>query len=130
MARPEEEWLDRPMSKKDKRMILTLIIAVYAILIMTVTSFRAFNLHVVNFATYYIEFGVHVTQDKINDEQTEFVFIPINIGSLNFGVEDTLSNIKSKTVDKYNAEAVGDGISKQISGKTKSEIMNTMKNGY
>lgn len=114
MAKPEEYWLDRPMSKKDKKMIATLIISIFFILNMMISSFRAFNLHCVNFITYYAEFVYHVADDSVKGQKTEFEFIPINIGSFNFGIEDKFSNFKSETVDRYNAEALGDGITKSI----------------
>ncbi len=132
MAKREREdfWLDRPMTKRDKKMIAILIISIYFILLMTINTFRAYNLHMANYLTYYIEFGAHVVEDKIHNEHTEFVFIPLNIGFFDFGVADKLSNIKSKTVEKYNSQAIGDGITKSIAGKTMDETVEMISKGY
>lgn len=128
--RIEDDWIDRPTAKRDKILIVVVIIVVYLLLNMFIPSFKKFNMHAINYITFYTEFGIHVLDDKINNDQTEFEFKPLNIGHINFAVDEQISKIKSKTVSNYNANAVGDKISEQISGKTMKEAIDTISKGY
>lgn len=126
----EDEWLDKSMTKKDKNIIIFIIITAFILLNLFSLPFRKLNMHAINYVSYYAEFGFHVVEDKLNNTKTEFEFKPINIGHINFGIDEKIDELKSDTITEYNSTAIGDNISKEISGYSMNEAMNKISSGY